>query len=253
MKDRGFQQTEKKKIFFPPGGSATSGRHQRRMIAFTRFVALILLLVIAPPNLYPQAMLFSNVKDVVKDVQRQFRLNSEEIQELKPLILEENADVFRIYSRYGLRDPEFSTEIWREIIQRRMDFEKRLGARLSGRQKAALRSVRTMLEGRVIGFWAEDYAMFLGEFLELEALEAELIQFILSEEYAERHRLIVKHIGHPVILQQKMENVYWETERKLKLILSPAQFRDYRTLVETEKPLVGRLRNKQIRPDKAVC
>jgi hypothetical protein len=84
-------------------------------------------------------------------------------------------NVVSIYVRFGGAEPEYSPMLWREIVERRLDFETRVKNKLTKRQKAALRTARTELEQRILSYLVEDYISFLARFFELNSLEFEEI------------------------------------------------------------------------------
>jgi hypothetical protein len=239
MKVVKFYKIKRKENFPPPIRLEIFRQNPRRESAVRILVVLIVLLVVQPVLLYAQSTEFFNVNTIINDVQKQFKLNSKELHSLKPLVVQENEDVIQIYLRFSLKEPEYLSEIWQVLINRRVDFETRLKAKLTKRQKAALRAARTTLEERILGFLADDYAMFLGDSLELDELELEAVQLVISAEYESKHELIVKYVSRPDFLQTQLEKNDAESESKLKMIFSPRQFRDYQLLSETKKLLLG--------------
>lgn len=193
-------------------------------------ISTLLLILLFAANAYPQDSGFFNVRSIIRDVQSQFKLKKSEIRGLKPLIVRENEDVVRIYSRFSREGLGFSSPLWEEVIKRRLEFESRLSGRLTDRQRSAMRAARTALEARVLSFLVDDYVFFLGDFLELNGLELEGVQVVFQSEFRKKHILIADRISRSDSFQTELEKISEETERNLKMILSPEQFRDYRSL-----------------------
>ena len=192
-------------------------------------ISVLLLLISAPA--YPQAGIF-DVDPVIAVVKNRFKLNKKELAGVSPLIKQENFDVLGIYARFGGDDPEYSELLWQRVIIGRIDFEDRVRANPDSRQKTALRAARTALEDRVLNLVVDDFVFSLGQYLDLSVLEIEAVQNVLNSEYKRKHRLILRQLANPLTFNKGLETINVETERKLKMILSPEQFRDYKALLE---------------------
>ena len=190
---------------------------------------------------YPQIGGLFDVDPVIEAVKNRFRLNKKELARISPLIREENFDLISIYARFGGDDPRYSELLWHRIVLRRHDFEDRISTKPNDRQKSALRAARTELEDRVLNLVVDDFAYSLGQYLDLSGLEIEAVQNVLNAEYKRKHRAIVRLLHKPPELEKALETISVETERKLKAILTPEQFRAYKALLEPDDLLVEAL------------
>ena len=217
----------------------SSSLSRRRRISKTICIAVLLLLF--PSRGYAQIGGLFDISPVIELVKYRFKLNKKETATIGPLIREENLDVVSIYARFGGEEPDYSPLLWHRIMIRRHDFEDRIRSKPNNRQKSALRAARTELEDRVLNLVVDDFVFSLGPYLDLSGLEIEAVQNILNAECKRKHRLIVRDIFRPQILERELEIINAETKRKLKRILSPEQFRAYMALMGPEDLIVETL------------
>ena len=179
------------------------------------------------------------VNPIIRDVRAQLKLNIQDVRLVAPLIEQENRDVLLIYARFDSDEPEYSPALWKEVVNRRLDFESRSGSNLTNRQKAALRIARTALERRVLGILVDDYIYFLVDILELTDLQTEGIDYLLKIDCRKKHRSIINHYMSPAFLEAEIKLIEKETDSKMSDILSPAQLRIYHSLYLPDLNLVG--------------
>jgi hypothetical protein len=180
------------------------------------------------------AQQFFDVKSVIQDVQKRFRLSSSDLQHISPLIQKDNSDLLVVYERFGGTEPEYSDALWRRVIEQRRSFEDRTDVRLTKRQSSALRVARRSLETRILTRIVEDYVDFLVVYLELEALEMEAIEHLLQKERRMKHQLVLEHLQNPKELDKELDGLSARTEYWLSKILSVEQMRLYRELSEPD-------------------
>ena len=201
--------------------------------------ALLLILFLAQNAVSQQ---FFDVKSVIQDVQKRFRLNSADLQHISPLIQKDNADLLVIYERFGGTEPDYSPILWEKVVDQRRDFESRIGSRLTGRQASAVRVARRSLETRILGRVVEDYVDFLVVYLELEALEVEAVEHLFQKERRSKHQLVLKYLDRPEVLSGELRAVSARTDFWLGKILSPEQKRLYDSLSAPDDTMVAMLR-----------
>src|SRR5688572_27659765 len=78
--------------------------------------------VLAVP-IHTQTATGLGVKAIMRDVKQQFRLSSNEMKSIGPIITQENRKVLEIYARFSGDELEYSHRLWRELITQRYDFE----------------------------------------------------------------------------------------------------------------------------------
>ncbi len=168
-----------------------------------------------------------DVKKITNDVKSRFNLSSRDVKAIQPVIDSENKKVFKIYTRFSGDEPEYSPRVWRQIVEDRMGFESGLGADLTSKQREAVRSARSRMEKRVVDYLVYDYVNYLSQLLELTEFEFNDVNDVFQSESETKRRLITPHIQSPARLQKEIDKVTDETEKKLRRILSPDQWRDY--------------------------
>lgn len=182
---------------------------------------------------------FFDVKSVIQDVQKRFRLSQADLQFISPLIQRDNSDLLVIYERHGGSEPDYSPVMWRKIIDQRVEFDARISTKMTGRQASALRVARRALETRILTRIVEDYVDYLVVYLELEALEIEAIEHLFQKERRAKQLLVMKHVDRPEILEKELDAATARTEFWLKKILSADQMRLYRSLDEPGNSITG--------------
>lgn len=173
---------------------------------------------------------FFDVKSVIQDVQRRFRLSQTDLQFISPLIQKDNSDLLVIYDRFGGSDPNYSPAVWSRVIDQRLDFEIRARTKMTGKQASALRVARRALETRILTRIVEDHVDYLVIYLELEALEIEAVEHLFHKERRAKHDLVMKYLNRPEVLEKELDAVTRRTEFWLERILSVEQMRLYRAL-----------------------
>lgn len=193
-------------------------------------IFLLLLLFILPQKAYFQKSnnVFA-VSRVISDVKKRYKLNSQDVTKIKPLINRENNDIIQLYARFSTEEPEYSHRLWQEMIVQRRDFETRKVI-LTKRQKVALRAARTGMEKRLLNYLVGDYVNFLGQLLNLGEFEFNDVQDIFETDKDKKYGLATNYLFNSVLLQKELEIVSEETERAMRKILSNEQWRDYRSL-----------------------
>jgi hypothetical protein len=202
------------------------------------FVVLLPVFLIASPVYAQNNRLFA-VKSIITDVKTQLRLSTADLRLVGPLIEQENRDVLIIFARFDDDEPEYSPALWQDVIDRRADFETRLRANLTSRQKSALRIARAALERRILGILVDDYIYFLVDTLELNDLQAEGVDYLLKRDCRKKHLSIINRHASRVSLQAEIKMIDEETGSKIKDVLSPVQLRIYQSLYAADNDLVG--------------
>jgi len=182
---------------------------------------------------------FFDVKSVIQDVQKRFRLSQADLQFISPLIQRDNSDLLVIYERHGGSEPDYSSVMWRKIIDQRVDFDARISPKMTGRQASALRVARRALETRILTRIVEDYVDYLVVYLELEALEIEAIEHLFQKERRSKQLLVLKYSDRPEVLEKELDAATARTEFWLERILSVDQMRLYRSLDEPGNSVTG--------------
>lgn len=175
---------------------------------------------------------FFDVKSVLQDVQKRFRLSQADLQFIGPLIQKDNSDLLVIYDRYGGSEPEYSSVMWRRVIDQRVEFEARARTKMTGRQASALRVARRALETRILTRIVEDYVDYLIVYLELEALEVEAVEHLFQKERRTKHQLVMKYLDRPDVLEKELDAITDRTDFWLGKILSAEQMKLYRSMFE---------------------
>jgi len=171
---------------------------------------------------------------ITSDIKRRFHLSSSDVKQIEPVIAQENKKVAKIYVRFCGDEPEYSSRVWRQIVDDRMSFESSLSSSLTMKQKEALRSARAKMEKRIVDYLVVDYVTFLSQLLELSDFEFSDVNDIFESESEKKRRLITDHLGNPGLLAREIERVTDETEFRLKSVLSPEQWRQYNELESTQ-------------------
>ncbi|HKP69041.1 MAG TPA: hypothetical protein VJV05_07140 [Pyrinomonadaceae bacterium] len=175
---------------------------------------------------------FFDVKSVIQDVQKRFRLSPADIQFISPLIQQDNSDLLVIYERFGGTEPDYSPVMWRSVIDQRVEFETRARTKMTGKQASALRVARRSLETRILGRIVQDYVDYLVVYLELEALEIEAIEHLFQKERRAKHELVLKYLDRPETLAKELDTLTQRTEFWLEKILTAEQMKLYRSMYE---------------------
>lgn len=202
-------------------------------------VAVLVLGFVLAGDAVAQQPGFFDVKSVIQDVQKRYRLSQADLQFIAPLIQQDNADLLVIYERCGGSEPDYSPVLWDMIIEQRTAFEARANTKLSSRQASALRQARRSLETRILTRIVDDYVDFLVVYLELEALEVEAIEHLFQKERRAKQLLVLKYLDKPDVLAKELDAVTDRTEYWLARILSADQLRQYQSLSEPAPTFVG--------------
>ena len=182
---------------------------------------------------------FFDVKSVIQDVQKRFRLSQADLQFIGPLIQRDNSDLLVIYERHGGSEPDYSPVMWNKIVDQRIAFEARARTKMTSRQASALRVARRSLETRILTRIVEDYVDYLVVYLELEALEIEAIEHLFQKDRRAKQVLVLKYLDEPEVLEKELDAATARTEFWLGKILSVDQMRLYRALYEPGNSITG--------------
>ena len=203
---------------------------RRRVIPV--IVAVFVFCILFSSEVRAQQPGFFDVKSVIQDVQKRFHLSPADLQFISPLIQRDNSDLLVIYERYGGSEPEYSSVMWRKVVDQRVEFEARARAKMTGRQASALRVARRSLETRILTRIVEDYVDYLVVYLELEALEIEAVEHLFQKERLAKQQLVMKYLDRPEVLEKELEAATDRTEFWLEKILSVEQMRLYRSMYQ---------------------
>lgn len=195
----------------------------------------LLVLLFLPQASSAQSKEDFGVNELISTVKKRFDLSSRDVKSIRPLVNQENRNVLEIYARFSGDEPEYSERVWQEIMVRRSAFESDIDRNLTGRQKSALRAARTAMEQRILNYLVQDFVGFLGAFLDLSDWEFSDVKKVFELENERKYQLIAAHLSHPARLKTEMEKVSRETERRLRQLLSPDQWRDYLSLMESPR------------------
>jgi hypothetical protein len=193
----------------------------------------------APIPVSSQKVEFFDVKPVIRDVQKRFRLTAKDVSYVSPLIRQDNSDLLMIYNRFGGPAADYSTSLWREIADQRSTFETRMGSHLTRRQETAVRSARGALERRVIGRVRNDYLDFVIAELELDDIEIEAVNHIFQKDSDTKLALVSRYHRQPEVLEKELERSTIEMESWMLKVLSPEQMRLYRSLSPPSELLIA--------------
>jgi hypothetical protein len=217
--------------------SAKGRRILPRSSFLIRASFLILILFLLPRESYPQRNEVFGVTNLINDVKKRFKLSALDVKSIKPLINEENKNVLQIYVRFSGDEPEYSRRVWREMIERRRDFEAGIRPDLTKRQRAALRAARTGMERRILNYLVDDYVSFLARFLDLNEWEFEDVQDLFESESKRTYQVMTDYLSDPGLLQMEIERITEETDSRMQKILTGEKWRDYRTLGQPDAPV----------------
>lgn len=203
------------------------------------FVIALLVLLFLQISAYGQNSEFFEVKSIIRDVKLRFELSPADIKRLDPLIKQENQEVLAIYSRFDGNEEGYPVDLWREMILSRRDFESRITSGFKPRERAALRTARTALERRVLSYLVDDFINFLADILELDNLQLEAVGKFMTRECGRKHLLIARSLSKPTLLDIQLSNLANETDTAMKIVLTPEQYRIYRTVSVAPQGPVG--------------
>ena len=196
---------------------------------------LIFLPVLAPA----QRNDILEVKALKTEIRARYSLTERELLKIEPLIDQEGRKLIKMYARFsGGDEAEYSSRVWDQIIEDRSSFESTLSAALSKRQREAVRSARSRMEKRVLGYLVDDYLSLLTQALELSDLQSNEMIDLFDSDTTKKLQLIALRLGDVPNLQKALENVTESTERSVKGILTADQWRMYCQMKENAA-LVG--------------
>lgn len=205
------------------------------MIYFRELAVVSLLLLSIVPGLKGtasgQVPAGSGIGKLENRLKTQFKLTSNELGRLRPLISRENENVARTFGHFADdRYRENFLSLWDGMRNDRREFEQSLPRDLNGREKSALRAARTEFESMVMDIWSEDYVDLLAAALELDRMQVSGIQMIFVNENESRLTLIIKETVNGVDGNGEWQKITDKRETALKGLLSPEQFRAYMAL-----------------------
>jgi hypothetical protein len=177
---------------------------------------------------------------VESHLRNKFGLSARDMSVIRPMLRRENADMVMLLSEKE-DGTAFTTylSLWNSILSRRTDFETSRLAGLTDRQKKALRRGRLEFETRILDVWMGDYVDGLAHMLELDSVQAFYVERVFNIEQTQRLRLWAKNPTARISLDPEWGKLTAVRDECVVKILSPAQLRDYRSLVDPTMPLVG--------------
>jgi hypothetical protein len=192
-------------------------------------------ILVVPARAQSQRNELFDTQRITTDIKRRFHLSSREVKQIEPVIAQENKKVAKIYVRFCGDEPEYSPRVWRQVVDDRMSFESTLGgAVLTVKQKEAVRSARAKMEKRILDYLIVDYVTFLSQFLELTEFEYNDVNTIFESESEKKRHLVIDHLDNPALLAKEIDRVSDETEFRLRSVLTPDQWRQYKELENTQ-------------------
>ena len=208
-----------------------------RLNGSRRLCALLLihlfLLLAAAHSVPAQSSQQFDVKTITNDVKNRYKLNAHDVRAIQPLIDSENKKVVKIYARFCSNEPEYSARVWMQFVEERLSFESGLSTRLTAKQKEALRSARSRMERRVVGYIVNDYVGFLSQVLELSDFEFNDVHNVFESESGRKLWAISDYLNNPTRLEKALDEISNETDAKLRRILSPDQWQSYLELTNS--------------------
>ena len=180
---------------------------------------------------HAQSSEWSSSATLESRLKRAYKLTSNDLQRIRPLINRESESVAQTYGRYsGDRYRPSFLSLWDAIRANRWDFEAGLPADLTARQKNALRAARTEFESRSLNLWLEDYLEFLADVLDFDRIQMSCTLTIFGIETEKRLRLIVNETEKSVRMNDEWQLITNVREEELKKILDLDQIRAYLSL-----------------------
>ncbi|GEM_PF-3594927 len=196
----------------------------------SKLIVILYILLIIPTDAFSQGYSVFNIQTLIKEEKLKYNLTRNDIKLLLPLIKRENYEILNIYTRFGDSEIGYSEILWDFIILRRCEFETRIKGKLTKRQEAALRSVRTEMEEQILNLLVGDFINYLGDYLELDHFQFDRIGYLLYQEYKRKHQAVIRKLSNITLLQNEFERINVESKSEFGKILSPGQLRLYLTL-----------------------
>ena len=178
------------------------------------------------------------VTRITRDVSSRFSLNRRDAKTIEPLIKEENFRTVELYSRFGGEEAEYSSRVWRQLVDDRLRFESKITTGLTMKQVKAIRSARARLEERLLRYLVEDYLAFLSEVLSFSDFEYNDVAKLFESDAHKKLLLISAHISEPAVIIKELDRVSRETDAALRKSMSSEQWNGFRKLTDGQE-LVG--------------
>jgi len=212
-------------------------------VTFFRSILFRMTLVGVTIAFVPQAFYLQNPRSgdgsEGSEIRKRFRLTSNEYARIKPIFLSESEDIVRLYARFSQGDrPEYSTQVWRELLIRRIEFEARLDRNLSLRQRSAIRKYRVNMEGEMVQRLIRDFVSFLGDVLELEEWEMDALDGLFVKESRQKFSALNYRFPNRQRINDAMEGISRITERDVRKLLTDDRWNDYCSILEFH-PLIA--------------
>ncbi len=208
---------------------ACAFRFARALLSLAALCCLILFL---PQAASSQRTDILEVKALKSEIRSIYSLSERDLVRIEPLIDQEGRKLVKMYVRFSGDEAEYSPRVWDQVIEDRSTFELSLTTTLSRRQKVALRSARSRMEKKILGYLVDDYLNVLGELLELSDFQSREITELYESDTTKKTQLITLRLGDVPRLQKELEYVTQTTELALKKILTTDQWRMFCQLKE---------------------
>src|SRR5436190_8458535 len=135
-------------------------------------LALWCLLIFLPQPVFSQRTDILEVKVLKNEIRNRYSLSERELLKIEPLIDQEGRKLIKMYVRFSGDEAEYSSRVWDQVIEDRSSFEQSLAPTLSKRQKEAVRSARSRMEKKVLGYLVDDYLNLLVQLLDLNDFQS---------------------------------------------------------------------------------
>jgi len=198
-------------------------------------VLLIFVLLVLQQTSYFQDREFTSASQLLNEMRRSYGLNARDIKRLTPLVDNERLNVLRIYTWFSGDEPEYSHRVWQRMIAQRQDFEASIATDLTRAQSTALRGARSRVESQMLKLLVQDYVLYLSQSLELDIGQLDNVAFVFETENRQLYASFTRHLSDPSLLSDEMEKIEAKTQEQLRGILNTYQWRDYRSLFESDE------------------
>lgn len=168
-----------------------------------------------------------DTRAVEQTMKQDFRLSSRDMKVLRPFIIGESKSMLQILSECKDRCEESYMRLWNKVLASRREFESSRLNGLAPRQQTALRAVRLKFEKMVLEQLVDDYTDQLGDYLELDWIQVNLVAKVFAAEYRKRLKLLEGTASNNAEIDLKWRAITNERDKRLELILSPQQWQDY--------------------------
>jgi len=201
------------------------------------FFVLLLFFGACPAR--PQGHDLLGVRGVLPRLKKTYKLTSTDIQNLTPLVRQQNLEMLTLYFRFSKDPPEYSQRVWIQIIELRHQFDSSQSTGLSIRRRSALLAANRMLEGRMLTILVEDYVEFLAELLELDDWQFDEVSDAFEWDRKQKQSAVNRHSADLPALFRELAALTAHTEWNIRRILTPDQFREFRSILEKGAPVTA--------------